>query len=115
MVSLSEPSCNSHISPTVQLFEHFGTGRMEPRYATIKLLLINICLLILQSNAETEAVHDINILLVVSFGQFGYNSSGVIPAADIALEDINKDPDILPGYKLTYDRVRDSQVSQYEH
>ena len=88
---------------------------MEPRYTIIKILLLTICLLVLQSNAETEVVHDINILLVVSFGQFGYNSSGVIPAADIALEDINKDPDILPGYKLTYDRVRDSQVSQHDH
>ena len=72
-------------------------------------------MVVLQSNAETEAVHDINILFVVSFGQFGYNSSGVVPAADIALEDINKDPHILPGYRLTYDRVRDSQVSLYEH
>ncbi len=88
---------------------------MKPRYAIVNILLFTICLLVLQSNAETEAVHDINILFVVSFGQFGYNSSGVIPAADIALEDINKDPDMLPGYKLTYDRVRDSQVSQYDH
>ena len=88
---------------------------MESRYAIVIILLFTICLLLLQNNAETEAVHDINILFVVSFGQFGYNSSGVIPAADIALEDINNDPDILPGYKLTYDRVRDSQVSQYDH
>ena len=55
--------------------------------------------------------YNLNIMLVVSFGQSGFNSSGVIPAADIALEDINKDPDLLPGYHLTYDRVRDSQVS----
>ena len=55
---------------------------------------------------------DLNIMLVVSFGQSGFNSSGVIPAADIALEDINKDPNMLPGYHLTYGRVRDSEVSQ---
>ena len=55
--------------------------------------------------------HNLNIMLVVSFGQFGFNSSGVVPAANIALEDINKDPGVLPGYRLTYDRVRDSQVS----
>ena len=51
-------------------------------------------------------------MLVVSFGQSGFDSSGVIPAANIALEDINKDPNVLPGYNLTYDEVRDSQVSQ---
>ena len=92
------------------------TGIMKPRCATTaKILLFNIGLLLVQGNANVEAVHDINILFITSFGQFGFNSSGVIPAADIALEDINKDPNMLPGYKLTYDRVRDSQVSQYDH
>ena len=52
---------------------------------------------------------ELNILFVVSFGQSGFNSSGVIPAADIALEDINN-AGLLPGYRLTYDRVRDSEV-----
>ena len=50
-------------------------------------------------------------MFVTSFGQFGPNTSGVVPAADIALEDINANPDILPGYNLVYDKVRDSQVS----
>ena len=59
----------------------------------------------------SEEVEDLNILFVVSFGQSGFNSSGVIPAAEMALEDINNAPDLLPGYKLTYDQVRDSQVS----
>ena len=88
---------------------------MESRhaYAATKILLFNVCLLVLQCNANTEAVHDINILFVVSFGQSGFNSSGVIPAAEMALEDINNDPNVLPGYKPTYDRVRDSQVSLY--
>ena len=85
---------------------------MEPRCTLVKILLVNVCLLVLQCDANTESVHDINILFVVSFGQSGFNSSGVIPAAEIALKDINNDPNMLPGYKLTYDRVRDSQVSQ---
>lgn len=50
-------------------------------------------------------------MFITSFGQFGFNSSGAVPAADMALEDINSDPDILPGYNLVYDQVRDSQVS----
>ena len=82
-------------------------------YATLftaKILLFT-GFLVLHSSGSTEAVHDINFLFIVSFGQFGFNSSGVIPAADIALEDINNNPNILPGYKLTYHGVRDSQVS----
>lgn len=51
-------------------------------------------------------------MFMTSFGRFGLNSSGVIPAADIALEAINADPNILPGYDLVYDRIRDSEVSQ---
>ena len=85
---------------------------MKPRYPIVNILLFNVCLLILQCNASTEAVQEINILFVVSFGESGFNSSGVIPAAEIALEDINNDFNVLPGYKLTYDRVRNSQVSQ---
>ena len=87
------------------------TKTMEPAYTLVKALLFNVCLLVLQSNASTEQIHEINILFIVSFGQSGFNSSGVIPAAEMALEDINNAPDLLPGYKLTYDQVRDSQVS----
>ena len=53
----------------------------------------------------------LTFMFVTSFGQSGLNSSGVIPAADIALEDINNSENVLPGYNLVYDQVRDSQVS----
>ena len=89
---------------------------MKPRCAIAKILVFNFYLIgmyFLQSSAKVEAVHDLNLLFIVSFGQSGFNSSGVIPAADIALEDINNDPNLLPGYNLTYDRVRDSEVSQF--
>ena len=78
---------------------------MKPGHTAV---LFNLCLLALLRNSEE--VEQLNILFVVSFGQSGFNSSGVIPAADIALEDINN-AGVLPGYRLTYDRVRDSQVS----
>ena len=58
-----------------------------------------------------ESVHDLTFMFVTSFGQSGFNASGVVPAADIALEDINSHPNVLSGYNLVYDRVRDSQVS----
>ena len=57
-----------------------------------------------------EAAHNLTFMFITSFGQFGFNASGVVPAADIALEDINNNPSILNGYHLTYDQVRDSQV-----
>ena len=78
---------------------------MKPGHTAV---LFNLCLLALLRNSEE--VEQLNILFVVSFGQSGFNSSGVIPAADIALEDINN-AGVLSGYRLTYDRVRDSQVS----
>ena len=47
--------------------------------------------------------------LIVSYGEFVFNSSGAIPAANVALEYINRSQ-ILPGYELTYERARNSQV-----
>lgn len=84
---------------------------MLPKDANFLLILFLEFMLPFLGRSEERAVHDLNIMLIVSFGQFGFNSSGVIPAADIALEDINRDPDVLPGYRLVYDRVRDSKVS----
>ena len=75
------------------------------------LLLPTLLLLPLHGISMEETVHNLNIMLIVSFGQSGFNSSGVVPAADIALEDINNDPGVLSGYNLVYDKVRDSQVS----
>ena len=80
---------------------------MRPVYTAVQLFSLCSLAALLRNSEEVEPL---NILFVVSFGQSGFNSSGVIPAADIALEDINN-AGILPGYRLTYDRVRDSQVS----
>lgn len=85
--------------------------RMLPEYANCLFILLLVVVLPFLGSSDKGAVHDLNIMMIVSFGQFGINSSGAIPAADIALEDINKDSDVLPGYRLKYDRVRDSQVS----
>ena len=62
-----------------------------------------------------ESVHNLTFMFVTSFGQSGFNASGVVPAADIALEDINNHPDVLQGYNLMYDKVRDSQVCLYNN
>ena len=59
---------------------------------------------------ESKSVQNLTFLFVTSFGQSGFDASGVVPAADIALEDINSHPDVLQGYHLMYDKVKDSQV-----
>ena len=66
------------------------------------------CLLLCQLLISGESVHNLTFMFVTSFS--GFNASGVVPAADIALEDINSHPDVLSGYNLVYDKVRDSQV-----
>ena len=48
--------------------------------------------------------------LIISGGENGYNSSGGIPSIDIALEAVEREQ-LLPGYNLTYDTVRNSKVS----
>lgn len=73
-------------------------------------LLLLIKLWKINAQPFLQANRNLTFMFVTSYGQFGLNSSGVIPAADIALENINNSSDILPGYNLVYDEVRDSQV-----
>ena len=53
-------------------------------------------------------------MLITSFGEFGFNSSGAVPAADLALNDVNRKTNLLPGYRLVYDKPRNSQVYSYQ-
>ena len=65
----------------------------------------------LSGSGDQAEQHNLTFMLITSFGQYGFNSSGQIPAVDMALEDINSNPQVLPGYSLMYDTLRDSQVS----
>ena len=60
-----------------------------------------------------EDVHDSRVDIyfgfITSFGNT-YNSSGTVPAVQIALDLINDHPTLLPNYKLHY-QLADSQVS----
>ena len=47
--------------------------------------------------------------LITSFGEFGYNSSPSVPAIEVALDRINQ-TQVLPGYRLQYTEIRNSQV-----
>ena len=75
------------------------------------LLACIITALDLWDPAASAQPHNLTFMMIASFGQHGFNSSGALPAVDMALEDINSDPDILSGYNLMYDKVRDSMVS----
>ena len=48
--------------------------------------------------------------LIVSNGEYGYRSSGAVPSIDLALEAV-RSMQVLPGYNLTYETVRNSKVS----
>ena len=72
------------------------------------VVLLTISLSLLVSVTDSK---NLTFMLVTSWGGFGYNSSGTLPAAYIALRNINSRPDLLPGYNLVYDQVRDSKVS----
>ncbi|KAL5491446.1 hypothetical protein EMCRGX_G016732 [Ephydatia muelleri] len=52
---------------------------------------------------------NLSFALIASFGQYGTNSSGVIPAVDLALAEINSHPSVLQGYRLFYDQAKDSE------
>ena len=51
--------------------------------------------------------------LMMSFGG-NFKSSGTIPGVQSALDRINNDPTLLPGYKLHY-TLTDSQVRAYRY
>ena len=48
--------------------------------------------------------------LILSYGRDGYNSSGTIPAIDLALEHVNS-LGVLGEYQLQYSSVKDSRVT----
>ena len=76
-------------------------------------LLFSCVIFALRGVSVASRAHtNLTFMMIVSYGQHGFNSSGALPAVDMALEDINSNPDILSGYNLMYDKVRDSMVSK---
>lgn len=77
------------------------------------LLFLSLTLAVHSGTSSGATSLDLIFSFITSFGRFGFNASGVVPAVDIALEHINSHPDLLAGYKLGYLSVRDSEVSVY--
>ena len=62
------------------------------------------------TKAEVPAdVRQLYFSLMVSSAA-GLNTSGVVPAVERALRDINNDPTLLPGYSFNYTSVADTKV-----
>ena len=83
---------------------------VEPKRVTsvmFQLFLIIFSLFVTHSQAENEVYFS----LIISRGEHGYNSSGVIPAIDIALEMIEQSQ-LLRNYSLTYVTAQNSKVGR---
>ena len=104
---------------TVQFLNPNEVKKMNLRIQQGSMLLSRMSLLLVlwQSSfcvagASNSNKTDLTFMLVTSFGAYGFNSSGTLPAAEIALSAINSREDILPGYNLVYDTIRDSKVCE---
>ena len=57
-----------------------------------------------------EATTALNFIFVSSLNSSSFRSAGTAPAVDLALERVNAEPSLLPGYRLQYSTLLDSQV-----
>ena len=78
----------------------------------VLILAVSILSPPIQSVLSTDK--PIYFSLIVSNGEYGYKSSGGIPAINIALEQI-RDRNVLPGYNLMYEKERNSKVTLGKH
>lgn len=79
------------------------TGRSCTKEVSI-LVLLYFCL-------ERGHALDLKYALFTSGPMGGYDSSGAVPAIEIAEEMVNSNSAILPGYNLTHTPVADALVS----
>lgn len=73
------------------------------------LVVVSTLLILLLLWCEAAAEIPLYFSLILSFGRYGFNSSVMIPAVEIALERV-RETQVLPGYRLEYSKVRDSEV-----
>ncbi len=78
----------------------------------MKISLIVLCLiLIFNSTAFTQDTRILRYALFTSGPTGSFDSSGTVPAIQLAEELINADSSILPGYNLTHTPVVDTMVT----
>ncbi len=76
--------------------------------ASFLLVVLAVDVLVNFAGAEKN----LTISVILSFGEDGFNASGAVPAIDLALDHVAEVNNLLPGYRLRYDTVRDSEVSR---
>ena len=84
---------------------------MEPKRVVFTLVFFTLFVIHAQAENETKPVY---FSLIVSRGEHGFDSSGVLPAIDIALDQI-EDQQILRNYNLTFAREQNSKVGRLLH
>ena len=57
--------------------------------------------------------HELRYALFTAGPAGGFDSSGAVPAIELAEEMINADSSILPGYSLTHTTVHDTMVRSH--
>ena len=72
---------------------------------------MNLCLIVFTLLLNSLGSHQLEYALFTAGPTGGFDSSGAVPAIELAEEMINADSSILPGYNLTHTTVYDTMVS----
>ena len=92
---------------------HFAFMAYDAIMRTALRSLLVQAFLLLYSTEWAVGSTPLYFSLIASFGRDGFNSSGVVPAVDYALEQINSNASsLLPGYALRRTETQDSEVGQ---
>ena len=79
--------------------------KMCLRAAALFIAIVSL----IHQNVQSSDDKPVYFSLIASRGENGFNSSGSIPAREIALERINNET-VLLGYNLTHEAARNSKV-----
>ena len=107
---MGELHSDSRSVPQAPSGESIEPKRVTSDSVMYQLLLIIFTLFATHAQAEYET-NPVYFSLIVSRGEHGYNSSGVIPAVNISLEMIEQSQ-LLHNYSLTYVTVQNSKVGR---
>ena len=80
-------------------------------YKPLPMRLYSLYLTILAATTGVQPFRDIHYALFTSGPEGDFDSSGAIPAMELAEEEIFKDPSVLEGFRFTHIPVEDTLVS----
>jgi hypothetical protein len=72
----------------------------------------SLCLVILIAISGAQTLRELRYALFTSGPDGGFDSSGAVPAMELAEEEIFKDPSVLEGFRLTPMPIQDTMVRQ---